>query len=62
MAEDTPIDALRRAMPGLPPRLQQAGRFLARHDFDAVTRSMRDLAAAAGTHPTTFTRLAPALG
>jgi len=62
MADDTPIDALRRALPGLPPRLQQAGRFLARHDFDAVTRSMRDLAAAAGTHPATFTRLAQALG
>ncbi len=59
---ETPIEALRRALPGLPPRLQEAGRFLARHDFDAVTRSMRDLAAAAGTHPATFTRLAQALG
>ncbi|WP_419900350.1 MurR/RpiR family transcriptional regulator [Roseomonas sp. USHLN139] len=59
---ETPIEALRRALPGLPPRLQAAGRFLARHDFDAVTRSMRDLAAAAGTHPATFTRLAQALG
>jgi DNA-binding MurR/RpiR family transcriptional regulator len=58
----SPIDALRRALPALPPRLQQAGRFLAAHDFDAVTRSMRDLAAAAGTHPATFTRLAQALG
>ncbi|WP_159994625.1 MurR/RpiR family transcriptional regulator [Roseomonas sp. 18066] len=61
-AAETPIDALRRALPGLPPRLQAAGRFLAQHDFDAVTRSMRDLAAAAGTHPATFTRLAQALG
>ncbi|ONG53254.1 transcriptional regulator [Pseudoroseomonas deserti] len=61
-AAETPIEALRRALPGLPPRLQAAGRFLALHDFDAVTRSMRDLAAAAGTHPATFTRLAQALG
>jgi DNA-binding MurR/RpiR family transcriptional regulator len=62
MADETPIDLLRRALPDLPPRLQEAGRFLATHDFDAVTRSMRDLAAAAGTHPATFTRLAQALG
>ncbi|EHL99473.1 SIS domain protein [Acetobacteraceae bacterium AT-5844] len=61
-SQETPIEALRRALPGLPPRLQEAGRFLARHDFDAVTRSMRELAAAAGTHPATFTRLAQALG
>lgn len=58
----TPIDTLRRALPGLPPRLREAGDFLARHDFDATTRSMRDLALAAGTHPATFTRLAQALG
>ena len=62
MSRETPIEVLRRALPDLPPRLQEAGRFLARHDFDAVTRSMRDLAAAAGTHPATFTRLAQALG
>jgi DNA-binding MurR/RpiR family transcriptional regulator len=62
MPRPTPIEALRRSLPGLPPRLQAAGRFLLGHDFDAVTRSMRDLAAAAGTHPATFTRLARALG
>ncbi|MCK8787136.1 MurR/RpiR family transcriptional regulator [Roseomonas sp. NAR14] len=57
-----PIDQLRRALPDLPPRLRDAARYLAGHDFDAATRSMRDLAAAAGTHPATFTRLAQALG
>lgn len=62
MTKPGPIDALRRALPGLPPRLQDAARFVAQHDFDAVTRSMRDLAAAAGTNPATFTRLAQALG
>lgn len=58
----TPLDIVRRALPDLPPRLQEAARFVARHDFDAATRSMRDLAAAAGTNPATFTRLAQALG
>ena len=48
--------------PIFPARLQQAGRFIARNDFDATTRSMRDLAAAAGLQPATFTRLAQALG
>ncbi|NOG73022.1 MurR/RpiR family transcriptional regulator [Roseicella sp. DB1501] len=62
MVEDPPIAALRRALPGLPPRLQEAARFVARHDFDAATRSMRELAAAAGASPATFTRLARALG
>ncbi|RAI59231.1 MurR/RpiR family transcriptional regulator [Roseicella frigidaeris] len=62
MVEDQPIAALRRALPGLPPRLQAAARFVARHDFDAATRSMRELAAAAGASPATFTRLAQALG
>ncbi|WP_207540496.1 MurR/RpiR family transcriptional regulator [Sabulicella rubraurantiaca] len=62
MAEMPPLDALRRALPGLPPRLQEVGRFVAQHDFDAATRSMRDLAAAAGATPAAFTRLAQALG
>ncbi|WP_424811275.1 MurR/RpiR family transcriptional regulator [Roseococcus sp. YIM B11640] len=62
MSSDTPLDRLRRALPGLPPRLQEAARFVARHDFDAATRSMRDLAAASGANPATFTRLAQALG
>ncbi len=63
MAEDTsPLQRLRLALPDLPARLQEAGRFIARHDFDATTRSMRDLAAVAGLQPASFTRLAQALG
>lgn len=49
-------------MPDLPPRLRQVGRFLSGHEFDAATRSMRGLAAAAGVNPASFTRLAQALG
>jgi DNA-binding MurR/RpiR family transcriptional regulator len=62
MADETPLAALRRALPDLPPRLREAARFVAGHDFDAATRSMRGLAAAAGASPATFTRLAQALG
>ena len=57
-----PLDLLRRAFPELPPRLQAAGHFLAGHEYDATTRSMRGLAAAAGVNPANFTRLAQALG
>ena len=57
-----PLDLLRRALPGLPPRLREVGRFLNLHEFEASTRSMRGLAAAAGVNPATFTRLAQALG
>jgi len=57
-----PLERLRLALPDLPARLQQAGRFIARNDFDATTRSMRDLAAVAGLQPAAFTRLAQALG
>jgi DNA-binding MurR/RpiR family transcriptional regulator len=57
-----PLDLLRRALPGLPPRLREAGQFLNSHAFDASTRSMRGLAAAAGVSPASFTRLAQALG
>lgn len=62
MAGASPLDLLRRALPDLPPRLQEVARFVSRHDFDAATRSMRDLAAAAGAQPASFTRLAQALG
>jgi DNA-binding MurR/RpiR family transcriptional regulator len=58
----SPLAALRRALPNLPPRLQDAARFVAANDFDATTRSMRELAAAAGATPANFTRLAQALG
>lgn len=57
-----PLDLLRRALPGLPPRLREVGQFLNLHEFEATTRSMRGLAAAAGVNPATFTRLAQALG
>jgi DNA-binding MurR/RpiR family transcriptional regulator len=57
-----PIDLLRRALPDLPPRLREVGRFLGEHEFDAATRSMRGLATAAGVNPASFTRLARALG
>ncbi len=57
-----PLDLLRRALPGLPPRLREVGQFLNLHEFEASTRSMRGLAAAAGVNPATFTRLAQALG
>jgi DNA-binding MurR/RpiR family transcriptional regulator len=46
----------------LPTRLQEVGRFVAANDYDATTRSMRDLAAEAGADPAAFTRLAKALG
>jgi DNA-binding MurR/RpiR family transcriptional regulator len=49
-------------LPSLPLRLQQVGRFVAANDYDATTRSMRDLAAEAGADPAAFTRLAKAIG
>jgi DNA-binding MurR/RpiR family transcriptional regulator len=58
----SPLEKLRLALPDLPGRLREAGRFIARNDFDATTRSMRDLAATAGLQPASFTRLAQALG
>jgi DNA-binding MurR/RpiR family transcriptional regulator len=57
-----PLELLRRALPGLPPRLREVGQFLNTHEFEAATRSMRGLAAAAGVNPASFTRLAQALG
>ena len=61
-SQASPLERLRLALPDLPGRLQEAGRFIARNDFDATTRSMRDLAATAGLQPASFTRLAQALG
>ena len=57
-----PLDLLRRALPDLPPRLRETGQFVSGNEFDAATRSMRGLAAAAGVSPASFTRLAQALG
>ncbi|WP_439374169.1 MurR/RpiR family transcriptional regulator [Bradyrhizobium sp. PMVTL-01] len=65
MAEPTkssPLSELRIALPSLPLRLQEVGRFVAANDYDATTRSMRDLAAKAGADPAAFTRLAKAIG
>ena len=60
--KSSPLNELCSALPSLPMRLQEVGRFVAANDYDATTRSMRDLAAAAGADPASFTRLAKALG
>src|SRR5437763_3908736 len=60
--KSSPLNDLCSALPSLPARLQQVGRFVAANDYDATTRSMRDLAAEAGADPAAFTRLAKALG
>jgi DNA-binding MurR/RpiR family transcriptional regulator len=61
-AKPSPLNELCSALPSLPMRLQQVGRFVAANDYDATTRSMRELAAVAGADPASFTRLAKALG
>ena len=58
----SPLIELCSALPSLPMRLQEVGRFVAANDYDATTRSMRDLASVAGADPASFTRLAKALG
>jgi len=60
--KSSPLSELYSALPSLPTRLQEVGRFVAANDYDATTRSMRDLAAEAGADPAAFTRLAKALG
>src|ERR1700675_1785765 len=60
--KSSPLNQLCSALPSLPMRLREVGRFVAANDYDATTRSMRDLAAAAGADPASFTRLAKALG
>ncbi|SDO12200.1 MurR/RpiR family transcriptional regulator [Afipia sp. GAS231] len=62
LPKTSPLTELCSALPSLPMRLQQVGRFVAANDYDATTRSMRDLAAEAGADPASFTRLAKALG
>src|SRR5258708_22073606 len=59
--KSSPLAELCTALPSLPLRLREVGRFVAANDYDATTRSMRDLAAAAGADPASFTRLAKAL-
>src|SRR5690349_23117153 len=61
-ARPSPLTELCSALPRLPSRLQQVGRFVAANDYDATTRSMRELATVAGADPASFTRLAKALG
>src|SRR6185369_14932198 len=61
-AKSSPLNELCSALPSLPMRLQEVGRFVAANDYDATTRSMRDLASVAGADPASFTRLAKALG
>ena len=58
----SPLSELRSALPSLPMRLQEVGRFVAANDYDATTRSMRELASVAGADPAAFTRLAKAIG
>src|SRR6266481_9935472 len=60
--KSSPLNDLCSALPSLPARLREVGRFVAANDYDATTRSMRDLAAEAGADPASFTRLAKALG
>jgi DNA-binding MurR/RpiR family transcriptional regulator len=60
--KSSPLNELCSALPSLPMRLREVGRFVAANDYDATTRSMRDLAASAGADPASFTRLAKALG
>ena len=62
IAKSSPLSELYSALPSLPMRLQEVGRFVAANDYDATTRSLRDLAAEAGADPAAFTRLAKALG
>jgi DNA-binding MurR/RpiR family transcriptional regulator len=61
-ARPSPLVELCSALPSLPSRLQQVGRFVAANDYDATTRSMRELASVAGADPAAFTRLAKAIG
>jgi DNA-binding MurR/RpiR family transcriptional regulator len=58
----SPLSEICSALPSLPSRLQQVGRFVAANDYDATTRSMRELASVAGADPAAFTRLAKAIG
>jgi DNA-binding MurR/RpiR family transcriptional regulator len=61
-SKSSPLNELRSALPSLPMRLREVGRFVAANDYDATTRSMRELAGVAGADPASFTRLAKALG
>ena len=62
LSRASPLSELRSALPSLPMRLREVGRFVAANDYDATTRSMRELASVAGADPASFTRLAKAIG
>src|SRR6202045_3852394 len=61
-SKSSPLNELCSALPSLPMRLRDVGRFVAPNDYDATPRSMRDRAAVAGADPASFPRLAKALG
>ena len=50
-SKSSPLTELCSALPSLPMRLQEVGRFVAANDYDATTRSMRELASVAGADP-----------
>src|SRR6201987_3900097 len=58
----SPLSELRSALPSLPMRLREVGRFVAANDYDATTRSMRELASVGGGGAASFSPLAPAAG
>src|SRR5258708_35852490 len=60
--KSSPLNELCSALPSLPMRLQEVGRFVAANDYDATTRSMRELAAVAGGGPPSLTPLPPPFG
>src|SRR6476469_11222341 len=62
LSKPSHLNELCSALPSLPMRLPQVGRFVAANDYDATTRSMRELAVVAGADPAAFTRLAKAIG
>ena len=49
VAKPSPLSELCSALPSLPLRLREVGRFVAANDYDATTRSMRDLATVAAS-------------
>jgi hypothetical protein len=45
-SKSSSLNELCTALPSLPMRLQEVGRFVAANDYDVTTRSMRELASA----------------
>jgi len=56
------VNRLNAAANTLPPKLATAALYVAAHPFDAASMPMRALARQTGAQPTTYTRLARALG